>query len=94
MNEYDCFKELTSGKGFADVVYVPVNKEKPALIVELKHNKSSESALNQIKEKKYFDSLEAFSGEILLVGINYDEAAKEHTCKIEKVVKVNQGTVL
>ena len=42
----------------------------------------------------YRDKLKAFSGEVLLVGINYDEASKEHTCKIEKVIKVNQGTVL
>ena len=87
LNEYDCFKELTSGKGFADVVYVPVNKDKPALIVELKHNKSSESALNQIKERKYFESLERYKGNLLFVGINYDETEKTHTCRIERLKK-------
>ena len=87
LNEYDCFKELTSGKGFADVVYVPANKDKPALIVELKHNKSSESALNQIKERKYFESLERYKGNLLFVGINYDETEKTHTCRIERLKK-------
>ena len=39
------------------------------------------------KDKHYTENLEAFSGEILLVGINYDENSKLHSCKIEKIVK-------
>ncbi len=54
------------------------------MVIELKHNKSSESALEQIKDKQYFDSMEKYSGKVLLVGINYDEHTKEHTCKIEQ----------
>ena len=53
------------------------------MVIELKHNKSSISALDQIKDKQYFDSLDRYSGKVLLVGINYDEKTKEHTCKIE-----------
>ena len=41
----------------------------------------------QIKIKQYFDCLKDYSGEILLVGINYDKDSKYHTCKIEKVYK-------
>ncbi|MBR0494543.1 MAG: hypothetical protein IJJ71_00005, partial [Treponema sp.] len=59
----------------------------PALIVELKHNKSVQTALNQIKDKQYFDCLANYSGEILFVGISYDEDTKKHECKIEKFVK-------
>ena len=87
LNEYDVKKEMTSGKGFADVVYIPLNKKLPAMVIELKHNKSSESALQQIKDKKYFDSMERYTGKVLLVGINYDEKTKEHTCNIEQWMK-------
>ncbi len=78
---------MTTGKGFADVVYIPLNKKLPALVIELKHNKSTESALTQIKDKQYFDSMEKYTGQVLLVGINYDENTKEHSCSIEQWVK-------
>ena len=42
---------------------------------------------SQIKEKKYPSALEAYTGNILLVGINYDKKTKEHQCKIEKLEK-------
>ena len=87
LNEYDCYRELTAGKGFADVVYVPVRPDKPALIIELKHNKSAESAIDQIREKKYYESLERYKGDLLFVGIDYDEKAKTHTCRIERFEK-------
>ena len=46
--------ELPSGKGFADVVYLPKrNVDKPALVVELKWDKSARGAIRQIKEKQY-----------------------------------------
>lgn len=56
------------------------------MIIELKYNKSASKALEQIKEKNYTEKLNAFSGEILLVGISYDES-KGHSCGIEKVEK-------
>ena len=87
LNKYACFRELTTGKGFADMVYVPLAKDLPALIIELKHNKCSETALSQIKEKRYFDSLKNYSGNMLFIGINYDEKTKKHDCNIEKFVK-------
>ena len=83
LNEYTVIREMTSGKGFADVTFIPVDKEKPALIIELKRNSSPESALDQIKEKRYFDSLSHYSGSLIFVGINYDEKDKTHTCRIE-----------
>lgn len=87
LNDYECFKEVTAGKGFADMVYLPVRNGKPALIIELKHNKHAESALTQIKNKKYFDCLQHYRGNILLIGINYDEKEKTHECRIETVEK-------
>lgn len=79
--------ELPLGKGFADVIYIPKrNIDRPALVVELKWNKSAEGAIGQIKERQYVSWIENYTGEILLVGINYDEN-KGHTCVIEKYEK-------
>ena len=87
LNKYTVIKEMTAGKGFADVVFIPYVSGMPAMVVELKHNKCVDSALSQIKKKKYFDSLEHYSGDLLLVGISYDEKTKEHECRIEKFNK-------
>lgn len=76
--------ELPSGEGFADVVYLPrrdVNK--PALVVELKWNKSAKGAIEQIKERQYTAWVEGYTGDILLVGIAYDKKRKKHECVIE-----------
>jgi hypothetical protein len=79
--------EMPSGKGFADVVYLPRRSvDKPALVVELKWKQSAEGAIAQIRERKYASWIENYTGEILLVGISYDEK-KGHTCRIEKHLK-------
>lgn len=82
---YTIIRELPSGKGFADLVFIP-NKEidKPALVVELKWDKSARGAISQIKEKDYAGKLVHYAGEILLVGINYDKKQKKHECVIEQ----------
>ena len=89
LNKYTVIKEMTTGKGFADVVFIPFvdDKKYPAMIIELKRNGSADSAITQIREKQYFDSLAAYSGDLLFVGINYDEDSKTHECKIEKFIK-------
>lgn len=85
---YTIERELPAGKGYADIVFRPrKNNSNPAMIVELKYDKSAKGALEQIKEKQYIDCLKDYSGEILLVGINYDKDDKCHTCKIEKINK-------
>lgn len=63
------------------------NKELPALLVELKWNKSAEGAIGQIKKKKYAFWIEGYTGDILLVGISYSKKEKHHECVIEKYVK-------
>lgn len=79
--------ELPSGKGFADVVYLPrKNGDHPALLIELKWNKSAYGAIAQIKERQYAEWIKEYTGEILLVGINYDEK-KGHECVIESFVQ-------
>lgn len=85
---YTIERELPSGKGFADLVFKPRrNNSNPAMIVELKYDKSAEGAIEQIKKKHYVDCLNDYSGEVLLVGVNYDKGDKQHTCKIEKIIK-------
>lgn len=87
-NYYTVIKELPSGKGRADIVYLPRKRcaDKPAILVELKWNKTVESAIAQIKEKCYPKALEDYRGNLLLVGISYHEKTKEHTCRIEQYV--------
>lgn len=85
---YTIERELPAGKGFADLVFRPrKNSSNPAIIVELKYDKSAEGALEQIKNKQYADCLKNYSGEILLVGINYHKDTKKHDCMIKKVHK-------
>jgi hypothetical protein len=54
------------------------------MIVELKWNDTAESAVQQIKDRNYPKVLENYGGEIVLVGVNYDEIGKNHECKIER----------
>ena len=55
--------------------------------MELKWDKSAKGAISQIKQKQYYKSLEEYTGNILLVGINYSKKDKEHQCMIEKITK-------
>jgi hypothetical protein len=57
------------------------------MIVEMKMNKSADSAIDQIKNRNYPQALEDCGSDILLVGVNYDEKTKKHTCKIESFTK-------
>ncbi|MCU6720575.1 ATP-binding protein [Porcipelethomonas ammoniilytica] len=85
---YTIERELSAGKGFADLVFRPrKNNSNPAMIVELKYDKSADSALDQIKKRQYADCLKDYSGEVLLVGINYNKNDKRHTCKIKILFK-------
>ena len=84
---YKPVREMPTGRGFADFVFIPKPEYKnsyPALVVELKWNKNVEIAIRQIKEKKYPESLAQYTEDILLVGINYDKKNKVHECLIEK----------
>ena len=86
-------RELPTGRGFADFVFIPKKEyanEYQALVTELKWNKNAQTALNQIKEKQYPQSLLQYTGQILLIGINYDKKTKEHSCKIERFERILQ----
>ena len=81
-NLYKIEREAKSGKGYCDYLFLPKKPGMPAIILELKMGHSCEEALTQIKEKNYMQRVENV-GEVLLVGINYDEK-KHHSCKIER----------
>lgn len=85
--KYIIHRELATGKGFADIVFIPrKNIDSPAIVVELKYNQSADTAITQIKAKQYSEKIAEYTGEIILVGINYDEQ-KGHSCIIESVIK-------
>ena len=88
VDQYAKIEELPSGHGIADVVFLPKRRSPlPAMIIELKWNRSAEGALLQIRDKAYPMLLRQFEGEIILVGVNYDADTKIHSCRIEKQQK-------
>ena len=92
-DEYMKFEELPAGTGYADIVYLPrKNSPLPALVIELKWNKSAQGAIEQIKDRRYPDAIRGYGGEILLVGVNYDKDApvgrRKHTCVIERYQEI------
>lgn len=93
-DEYIMEREFATGKGFADIVLLPrKNVNKPAIIVELKYKDNTQGALEQIKRRNYPAKVAEYTGDILLVGVNYEndsksENYKKHSCVIEKY-KIN-----
>lgn len=85
---YTVIRELPTGKGFADMVLLPRKNagDRPAIIIELKYDKSANTAIHQIKEKRYAGVLKDYADKILLVGINYDKETKKHECQIEEYI--------
>lgn len=79
---YEISREEKSGKGYVDYIFKPLMNG-PAIVLELKYNKSPKEAIEQIKAKNYIQKVEKYN-EILIVGINYDEK-KHHECIIEKI---------
>lgn len=86
-NNYIEVEELPSGRGYADVVYIPNPGERlPVLLIELKMDTSADGAIKQIADRNYPKIFENISGEVILCGINYDSKTKRHECKIEKMI--------
>ncbi len=89
---YTIIRELPSGKGFADVCFIPrrIHEDKPAVIIELKWDKDVSGAIAQIKERNYVNALKDYRGSLLMAGISYDRKTKKHTCVIEKLQLENR----
>lgn len=84
-NDYVVHRELPTGKGFADLVFIPrKNVDSPAIVIELKCDLDADTAIEQIHRKQYPAKVAQYSDNLLLVGINYDKGSKTHSCKIER----------
>ncbi|MBR6223797.1 MAG: AAA family ATPase [Lachnospiraceae bacterium] len=88
---YTTIQELDTGKGYADLCYLPSpkNPDKPALLIELKYNRSVEVADDQIRRKEYLQKMEHYKGNILIISVNYNKDVKSeeymhHVCRIER----------
>ena len=86
-SRYTIISELPAGKGYADVVFIPYIPNVPAMIVELKRNQSTGAALQQIESRQYFNVMDKYQGDLLLVAVNYDEKTNVHTCEIKQYIK-------
>lgn len=87
-DEYERFEEMEAGTGYADMILVPkASQLLPALILEFKWDRNPETAVAQIKKRRYADVLQKFrfSGAVHLIGISYDPQSKKHRCVIEKL---------
>ena len=91
LNYYTVIPEFDSGKGYADIVYLPKVPDHPALLIELKYDQSAETAINQIHRQNYPDRLVHYKGNLILVAISYSKdndnnspSFKHHSCVIEK----------
>ena len=83
---YKIFHELPTGKGFADMVFIPLPKSpRPAIVIELKYDKTADTAISQIKRKNYPKSLQGFSNRIILCGINYNKETAKHEVEMEVI---------
>ena len=50
-NEYIMHRELPTGKGFADIVFIPRRHiNKPTIVIELKYNKNSALPLHKLSQ--------------------------------------------
>ena len=92
VDQYAKVEELPSGHGIADVVFLPkLRSTLPAMIVELKWDKDAEGAIKQIKDRNYPKILTNYGSRIVLVGVNYDEDTKTHTCVIEEYKRTERS---
>ncbi|MBQ5561323.1 MAG: PD-(D/E)XK nuclease domain-containing protein, partial [Lachnospiraceae bacterium] len=85
--QYEIIQEMPSGKGFADIMFIPKHNVDtavyPPMVIELKWDQSADTAIRQIRDRNYPEKLKGFE-KILLVGINYDKDSKKHECIIEE----------
>ena len=88
---YTVIPELDTGKGYADLVFIPKKPDIPAMLIEFKYEKNADTAISQIHRQKYPDRLKLYRGNMILVGINYDRTIsndsaefKHHSCEIER----------
>ena len=88
MRRYRLVREAPAGKGYADLLMVPLKSsgDIPGVVVELKWGASAQDAIAQMRERDYAAAFRGTSAEhqTLLCGIAYDPKTKRHTCAIEQ----------
>ena len=62
------------------------NVSSPAIVIELKYDKTADTAIDQIRRRDYPQKVAACTSDMLLVGISYDRETKQHQCKIERMI--------
>jgi hypothetical protein len=83
---YTVKKEEPSMNGRSDISFVPKDSEHIPMIVELKKDATPEEAIDQIKEKRYWEAWGSdYKGKILLLGITYDSKTMKHSSKVERI---------
>ena len=90
-DDYTLLPEVDTGRGYADLIYIPKHPVHPAILVELKYRQDANTAIEQIQRQKYPARLEHYKGNLILVGISYDRSAdpaapnfKHHGCRMLK----------
>ncbi len=86
LDRYRVSREEKAGKGYVDFLFEPLIKGDTPIILELKYNRSAKNALKCIQERGYAKRFKDHE-RVLLVGINYSERTKKHTCLTELVEK-------
>ena len=85
--QYEIIQEMPSGKGFADIMFIPKHNVDTAvylpMVIELKWDQTAQTAIVQIRDRNYPEKLKNFE-KMLLVGISYDKDSKKHECSIEE----------
>ncbi|ONI45993.1 AAA family ATPase [Candidatus Epulonipiscioides gigas] len=82
-NRYRIEREEKSSKGYVDFIFHPRNIIDLPIVIELKKDKSTKIALEQIIEREYVTKLKKeYNRNILIVGIKYNSIDKIYTCEI------------
>ncbi|MCD8200549.1 MAG: AAA family ATPase [Clostridia bacterium] len=86
---YSIKAEVPAGKGFADLTFFPIADiaAHPPMVIELKAEGAEGGAMKQILEKNYGNVLPGYHGDVILVGIHYNDFTKAHTCEIRRDMK-------
>jgi hypothetical protein len=85
LDDYSYHREEQAGKGRVDLVYEPLTRRHPLILIEFKYDGSAEEAIAQIKKQEYFKRYSEQYRDIIIVGINYSTKTKDHQCLIEKL---------
>lgn len=91
-DSYYVERENKAGEGYTDFIFYPERAGDDGIILELKVDDTPETAIAQIKDRKYMLKFQGkmaerkrHAGRVLLVGISYDRKKKDHHCRVEIV---------